>query len=114
MSIQLTIIKRTGSVETEEIAAIGEITVESAQEWVGEMHSASGAIEVLDSKIGNLDLQAMIYLPPAGRSLMRFQLSNKASAISWEYRFTGAMEVLDQLVDRITVVQGSEDLAQMS
>lgn len=114
MSIQLTIIKRTSTVNTEEVAAIGAITLESAFEWVDEMHSATGTIEVLDSKIGTLDLQSMIYLPPGGRNLIRFQTSGKTSATHWDYQFSGNMEALDQLVDRITVVQLREDLAQTS
>jgi hypothetical protein len=114
MNVNLTIIKRLTPVDSEEIAAIGEVTLESAMEWIGEMRSASGTVEVIDAPEGNLDLSCAVYLPPAGKSLMQFQLINKAPAASWEYRFSGDHGALDQLVDHFAVLEAREGLPQTS
>ena len=114
MNVNLTIIKRITPVDSEEIAAIGEVTLESAKEWIGEMRSASGTVEVIDAPEGNLDLSCAVYLPPASKSLMQFQLVNKAPAASWEYRFSGDHGALDQLVDHFAVLEAREGLPRTS
>lgn len=112
MNIQLTIIKRFATNDPEEVAAIGDVTLESAMEWIGEMRSASDTIEVIDAPEGNLDLSCAVYLPPASKHLMQFQLINKAPAASWEYRFSGDHGALDQLVDHFAVLEAREGLPQ--
>lgn len=117
MNVQLTvvkIIKRSpdvdSEVDSEEIAAIGEVTLESATEWMEEMHSASDTIEVVEAPLGNLDLSCAVYLPPASKQLMQFQLVDKAPATRWEYRFSGDSQALDQLVDELAVLEAREGL----
>ena len=112
--MNVTIIMRTGVTSWDEIAATGEVSLEPTLEWVDEMDAAGRAIEVLASGSTHLDLRSTLYLPPAGRSLRQFQLVRRALFVYSEYQFDGTTDELGQLIDRIQVVQGRQELASMN
>ena len=111
MSMKLTIFKQDGPADFIQVAAFGDISLEAAEHWID---SVKENLTVIGAKSEQLDFQLDSYQLPEGGDMTELSFKNKDSVDKWAYGFEGTPVELDRLVDKIAVIQGRADLAQMS